>query len=276
MIRYDLHCHSTHSDGLLTPAEVIRRAAAHGVDVVALTDHDELSGLAEAREAARECGIAFIDGAELSATWEDDTVHIVGLRVDPADASLVAGLSSVRSGRDARARRIGDALDAVGVHDAFEGAQAHATGGGLIARTHFARHLIATGHARDMKDAFRRFLTTGKPGHVPHAWATLTQAVDWIRRSGGQAVLAHPGRYRLTEGAMERLLGEFRDLGGDAIEVLSPSHTPAQYVEFAAAARRFGLAVSGGSDFHAPGESRMDIGGLPTMPAGAEPVWRTW
>ena len=276
MLRYDLHCHSTRSDGVLAPADVMRRAAARGVDVVALTDHDELAGLDEAREAARGAGMRFIDGSELSVTWQGDTVHVVALGIDPGNAELSRGLADVRSGRDARARRIGDALATAGIPDAFEGALGYVTNERLISRTHFARFLIDTGHACDMKDAFKRFLTTGKPGYVPHAWASLPDVVGWIHGAGGQAVIAHPGRYKLTQSGMRELLAEFRELGGDALEVVSPSHTAAQYTEFATLARTFGLKASCGSDFHGPDESWLDFGDLPPLPAGVEPVWDTW
>jgi 3',5'-nucleoside bisphosphate phosphatase len=276
MTRYDLHCHSTLSDGLLTPSEVVRRAAERGVAVLALTDHDEVAGLAEARVAAREAGVQFIEGSELSVTWRDHTVHIVALGVDPENSLLANGLETVRTTRDARARRIAQSLAASGIPDALEGALAYVTSERLISRTHFARHLIDAGHARDMKEAFKRFLTTGKPGYVPHTWATLSDAVGWIHAAGGQAVIAHPGRYKLTNVELRALITEFRDLGGDALEVVSPSHTPAQYTEFAALARAFGLKGSCGTDFHGPGESRLDFGELPPLPAGVDPVWSAW
>jgi predicted metal-dependent phosphoesterase TrpH len=276
MTRYDLHCHSTRSDGLLSPADVVRRAAGRGVDVIALTDHDEVAGLDEAREASRETGVMFVAGSELSVTWRDTTVHIVALGIDPRDARLAAGLESVRQGRDARARRIGASLAEAGIDDTFEGALTYVTSERLISRTHFARHLIDKGHARDMKDAFKRFLTAGKPGHVPHAWATLSQAIDWIHGAGGQAVIAHPGRYKLTHAGLREMVREFRDIGGHGIEVVSPSHTRAQYDEFAALARVCGLKASCGSDFHGPGESRFDFGELPPLPSGVEPIWTGW
>ncbi|HLW11700.1 MAG TPA: 3',5'-nucleoside bisphosphate phosphatase [Casimicrobiaceae bacterium] len=275
-MRYDLHCHSTRSDGLLTPSEVLRRAAERGVAVLALTDHDEVAGLAEARVAAREAGVQFIEGSELSVTWHDHTVHIVALGIDPEIGLLANGLENVRTGRDARARRIAQSLAASGIPDALEGALAYVTSERLISRTHFARHLIDAGHARDMKEAFKRFLTTGKPGYVPHTWATLSDAVGWIHAAGGQAVIAHPGRYKLTDVELRALVNEFRDLGGDALEIVSPSHTPAQYAEFAALARAFGLKASCGTDFHGPGESRVDFGELPPLPLGVDPVWSAW
>jgi len=276
MPRYDLHCHSTHSDGLLTPAAVVARAAERGVDVLALTDHDELSGLAEARDAARNAGVTLICGSELSVTWDGITVHIVALGIDPANATLSEALSGIRSGRSTRARRIGDALADAGIQGAYEGAMRYVTSERLVSRTHFARYLVEAGHAREMKDVFARYLTPGKPGHVAHHWATLSQAVGWIHAAGGQAVIAHPGRYPVGARELRRLLTEFRDIGGDAIEVVSPSHTRAQYAEFATHARILGLRASCGSDWHGPGESAMELGALPDLPAGVVPVWQDW
>ncbi len=275
-MRYDLHCHSTRSDGLLSPAEVVRRAAARGVDVLALTDHDETAGLDEARAAADEAGIALITGAELSVSWEDITIHVVALHFDPAHEALLGGLEQIRSGRDSRARRIAESLTAAGVPGAYDGARRYVTSERLISRTHFARFLVEAGHANEMKDVFSRYLTPGRPGYVAHAWASLGDAVAWIHAAGGQAVLAHPGRYKVTSTGLTRLLGEFRDLGGDAIEVLSPSHQAAQVAQFASLARSYGLAASTGSDYHGPGESRLDLGDLPPLPFGVDPVWKRW
>ena len=276
MRRYDLHCHSTRSDGLLAPAAVVGRAAERGVDVLALTDHDEVSGLAEARSAAAATKMEFVCGTELSVSWEDLTIHVVGLRIDPENPMLVAGLAAIREGRTSRARRIGDALAAAGIPGAYEGALKYVTSERLISRTHFARFLVESGYAREVKDVFKRYLVPGKPGYVEHGWATLGEAVQWIHVAGGQAVVAHPGRYKVGSGGMRRLLSEFRDVGGDAIEVLSPSHTPAQYTEFATQCRVYGFAGSCGSDYHGPGESWMDLGDLPPMPVGVIPVWHDW
>lgn len=276
MIRYDLHCHSTYSDGLLPPAEVVRLAASRGVDVLALTDHDETHGLGEAQAAAREAGITLVNGSELSVTWEGQTIHVVALAIDPTGEALLAALAGVRAGRDARARRIAESLATAGIPDAFEGARVYVTSEALISRTHFARFLVETGHARDVKEAFKRFLTLGKPGYVPHAWATLQDALAWIRAAGGYPVVAHPGRYKLPAADMRRLLAEFRDNGGAAIEVLSSSHTPAQSDEYARLARVFGLKASCGSDYHGPGESWMEFGDLAPLPTGLTPVWSDW
>jgi predicted metal-dependent phosphoesterase TrpH len=276
MPRYDLHCHSTWSDGLCTPGAVVERAAGRGVDVLALTDHDELGGLPEARAAADERGITLINGVEVSVSWETHTIHVLGLRVDPAEPLLAEGLATVRQGRSERARRMADSLAAVGIRGAYEGALQYVTSERLISRTHFARFLVETGRAAEVKDVFKRYLTRGKPGYVPHQWASLPDALAWIRAAGGQAVVAHPGRYPLSPTAMRRLLGEFRDLGGEAIEVISASHNAAQADEFATYARTFGFAASAGSDWHGPGESWLDLGALPPLPSDLEPVWQRW
>jgi 3',5'-nucleoside bisphosphate phosphatase len=276
MPRYDLHSHSTYSDGLLPPAAVVQRAAARGVDFYALTDHDDTGGLAEAAAAARETSLTFVPGAELSVSWETQTIHIIALQIDPANRVLDEGLASIRSGRDARAHRIAEALAKAGIPGAYEGARRFVTSERLISRSHFARFLVEAGYAKETKDVFKKYLVQGKPGYVAHAWATLPDAVEWIHAAGGQAVVAHPGRYRVTATGMRRLLGEFRDAGGDGIEVLSPSHTPAQFAEYATYARTFGLLASMGSDYHGPGEGWIDLGDLPSMPAGVTPVWSKW
>jgi len=276
MTRYDLHCHSTWSDGLLAPAAVVARAAANGVDVLALTDHDETGGLAEARDAAIAAGIELVYGSELSVTWEEVTIHVIALGIDPGNSILSEGLAAIRAGRSIRARRIADALAAAGIPGAYEGAMKFVTSERLVSRTHFARFLIETGHARDMKEVFKRYLTRGKPGYAPHKWASLSDAVGWIHAAGGQAVIAHPGRYDVTANGMRTLLADFRDVGGDGLEVLSPSHTAAQFSEYATHARTFGLRASCGSDWHGPGESRLELGDLPAMPANVVPIWKDW
>jgi hypothetical protein len=274
--RYDLHAHSTHSDGLLAPAALVRRAKARGVDVLALTDHDELSGLGEAQYQAAESGLSLIAGAELSVSWRDTTLHVLGLRIDPSCAALRDGLERIRAGRADRARRIGASLADAGIADAYEGALSFVTSERLISRTHFARFLVRAGHVRDVKDVFKRFLVRGKPGYVEHAWAKLPEAIGWIRAAGGRAVLAHPGRYKLGPAALRELLGEFRAAGGDGIEVVSPSHTSAQTTEFAGHARHLDLLGSAGSDYHGPGESHADLGDMRPLPVGVTPVWHDW
>lgn len=262
---------------MLSPADLVGLAAARGVDMLALTDHDDLSGLAEAAEAATRHGLRLINGVEISSVWGDDlSVHVVGLGVSTGDATLRDGLERIRESRTARAQRMADSLAAAGISGALEGALTYAGNATLLSRTHFARFLSEQGYARDTRSVFNHYLVPGKPGYVEHQWALLEDAVNWIHSSGGFAVLAHPGRYGLTRARMRDLLGEFRDLGGDGIEVLSGSHTPEQFREFAMLAREFGLAASRGSDFHGPGESRTELGSLPALPAGVKPVWQSW
>ncbi len=276
MAHYDLHCHSTCSDGLLSPAAVVQRALTRGVTHLALTDHDDTGGLAEAAATARDSALTLIPGAELSVSWGSHTLHVVALQIDPGNDVLSEGLSSIRDGRDQRAHRMADALAQAGIPGAYEGARKFVTSERLISRTHFARYLVEAGHARETRDVFKRYLVPGKPGYVEHPWATLGQAIDWIHGAGGQAVLAHPGRYRVSSSGMRELLTEFRDRSGDGIEVLSSAHTQAQVAEFARHSRIFGLLASSGSDYHGPGESVVDLGDLPELPAGVVPVWSRW
>lgn len=272
-MKVDLHSHSTCSDGLLSPAELVERAVLRGVDLLALTDHDELAGLAPARAAAAQWGLRLIDGVEISVQWEETTLHIVGLNVDAGHAPLAEGLAAIRSGREHRALRMADSLAAAGIAGSLEGARRYAKNPELLSRSHFARYLVEAGHARDTNAVFRNFLTPGKPGYVPHQWAALTDALGWITGSGGLAVLAHPGRYPLNQQQAEKLLGEFVELGGAAVEVVTGSHTPDEFVVWARYAKRFGLRASAGSDFHGPGEGYRDIGNVPVLPAGCDPVW---
>lgn len=273
---HDLHCHSSYSDGLLPPGELVARAAGRGVRVLALTDHDEVGGLAEASAAARELGIEFIAGVEVSVSWGGQTLHVVGLRIDSESPSLRAGLDRIRTGRSARARRMSEGLAQAGIAGALEGAQAYAANPRLVSRTHFARFLVERGHARDMQAVFKRYLTAGNPGYVPHEWASLEEAIAWIREAGGLAVLAHPGRYRMENWQREEMLERFRALGGVAVEVVTGSHTPEQYASWAKAAQRHGLLASCGSDFHGPGESYRDLGELPPLPSLCTPVWEAF
>jgi 3',5'-nucleoside bisphosphate phosphatase len=276
MPNIDLHCHSNVSDGILLPAAVAARARANGVDVWALTDHDEIGGIAAARAAAQECGLHFVPGVEISITWGGETVHIVGLQIDETNAALVQGLAATRSGRAQRGREMAQQLATAGIPGAFEGALKYVGNPLLISRTHFARYIIELGICRDIGEVFRTYLTEGKPGYVPHRWATLTDAVGWIRGAGGIAVVAHPGRYRFSALAQDALFDEFKQLGGIAIEVTTGSHTPDQYDEYAKIANRYGFLASRGSDFHGPGESRVDLGHLPPLPDSVTPVWHNW
>ncbi len=273
---FDLHCHSAASDGVLTPAAVVRRAAANGVQVLALTDHDELAGLAQAQAAADEHGVRLVPGVEISITWDGITIHIVGLGIDPRSDVLARGLAHVRASRARRAERIAAEFDRLGIPGALEGAYAFAGNPNLIGRAHFARFLVEQGVARDVKAVFGRFLVAGKPGYVPHEWAALADAVGWIRASGGRAVVAHPGRYRLSPERLREFFVEFIDAGGEGVEVVTGSHSRAQYAEYARLARELGLAASRGSDFHGPDESEIDLGRLPPLPPDLKPVWHDW
>jgi 3',5'-nucleoside bisphosphate phosphatase len=272
---FDLHCHSTVSDGLLSPPELVAHAAERGVKVLALTDHDDLGGLKIAREAALEHGIQFVNGVEISVTWKRRTLHIVGLKIDIDNIPLKTALDKVRIGRDERAHEMGADLARVGILGAYEGAKALAKQS-IITRTHFARFLVANGHAKDTKSVFKKYLVKGKPGFKEHEWMDLKSAVDLINGAGGQAVIAHPGRYDLGTINMLLLMHEFRSLGGAAIEVVTGSHTPPQYQQFAKIAHKFSLKSSLGSDFHGSGISYMGMGCIPDLPEICVPVWQDW
>lgn len=276
MLNADLHCHSNVSDGMLAPADLAARAKANGVELWALTDHDELGGIATARKAAAALDLPFIAGVEISITWANKTVHIVGLGIDEHDAALREGLDSVRGGRSRRGREMAEQLAQVGIPGAYEGALKFADNPEMLGRTHFARFLVEAGVQPTVSEVFAHYLIEGKPGFVPHRWGTLEEAVGWIRGAGGRAVIAHPGRYSFTDMQLDALISAFRDLGGEGIEVVTGSHTPDQYDSFARIARHAGLLASRGSDFHGPAESRVDLGTLPPLPAGLIPVWHDW
>ena len=269
----DLHCHSTVSDGTLEPEAVAARARANGVDLWALTDHDEVGGLQRAAAAARAQGMAFLTGAEISVTFAGTTVHIVGLGFDASDERLVQGLRQTRGGRGERAQEMAAQLAQVGIPGAYEGALRYVGNPELISRTHFARFLVEQRVCRDTGEVFRRFLTEGKPGFVPHRWARLGDAVRWICDAGGVAIIAHPARYSLSANEEFALFSEFRQHGGQGVEVVTGSHTAAECATYAGMAREFGLAASRGSDFHSPDESHTDLGTLPPLPGDLTPVW---
>ncbi|MBI5007206.1 MAG: PHP domain-containing protein [Nitrosomonadales bacterium] len=281
MLDYDLHCHSRVSDGTLTPTELVARAAERGVKVLALTDHDDVAGLAEAAQAAAQHGIQLINGVEISVSWRKHTVHIVGLHIDPANPALAEGLRSIRRGRMHRAELMAESLARSGIGGVLDGALRYASNPEMIGRTHFARYMVEAGHCKDVRSVFNRYLVKGKPGYVSHEWAALEDALTWIRAAGGIAVLAHPGRYTAGRKPMGRttlleLLQEFVSLGGKGIEVVSGSHTPPQFAEFARYAKEFDLLCSCGSDFHGPEESYRDLGRLPDFPLECVPVWTEW
>ena len=273
ILNADLHCHSVVSDGTLTPEALAERAASNGVELWALTDHDEIGGQARAAAAAKAVGMRYITGVEISVTFLGKTVHIVGLGINTDNADLCEGLERTRGGRRLRAQDMADGLAKVGIKGAFEGALQYVSNPDLISRTHFARHLVETGVCRDTNEVFRKYLTEGKPGFVEHRWASLKDAVGWITGAGGMAVVAHPARYKFTPNEEYALFTEFKGHGGRGVEVVTGSHSAAEYVTYAATAQEFGLAASRGSDFHSPLESHTELGTLPYLPGGLTPVW---
>ena len=273
ILNADLHCHSVVSDGTLTPEALAARAAANGVELWALTDHDEIGGQQRAAAAAHANGMKYLTGTEISVTFVGQTVHIIGLGFDPDDPQMRQGLADTRGGRGARAMEMSDALAKVGILGAYEGALRYVGNPELISRTHFARHLVESGVCKDTNEVFRRFLIEGKPGFVPHRWASLRHAVRWITAAGGVAVIAHPARYKFSANEEYALFTEFKAHGGQGVEVVTGSHTAAEYVKYGETAREFGLAASRGSDFHSPTESHTDLGRLPYLPGELTPVW---
>lgn len=271
----DLHCHSVVSDGTMTPEDLAARAKANGVELWALTDHDEIGGQHRAAAAAQSQGLAYLTGTEISVTFAGTTVHIVGLGFDPDNAALAQGLAATRGGRGQRAQEMAAQLADVGIEGAYEGALQFVGNPELISRTHFARFLVETKVCRDTAEVFRKYLIEGKPGYVPHRWAALGDAVRWITEAGGLAVIAHPARYKFTATEEYALFSEFKAHGGAGVEVVTGSHTAAEYVTYAAMAEEFGLAASRGSDFHSPDESHTDLGTLPYLPGHLTPIWET-
>jgi hypothetical protein len=275
MLVYDLHSHSTASDGTLSPTDLITRAKQQGVDVLALTDHDTLAGLDEAHKAAKENQLTLISGVEVSASWGSHTLHIVGLGVDPNNQALQKGLQQLQNIRVERARKIAEKLEKAGIPNALAGAQALA-GAGNVTRTHFARHIVNMGKANNVNDVFKHYLKPNKPGYVTTHWADLEQALDWIVQAGGQAVIAHPDRYNITASKFRAFLAEFKDLGGTAIEVVHSNANRDAVLNNANFARTFGLKASMGSDFHSPGSPWVELGKLPPLPSDLIPVWESW
>ncbi len=273
LLNADLHCHSVVSDGTLTPEQLALRAKENGVELWALTDHDEIGGQARATAAARAVGLPYVTGTEISVTFANVTVHIVGLGFDPTNAQLDQGLRNTRGGREQRARQMSAELARVGIPGAYEGAIKYVDNPELISRTHFARYIVESGYCPDTNAVFRKYLAEGKPGFVPHRWANLGDAVQWITQAGGVAVIAHPARYRFTANEEFALFTEFKAHGGRGAEVVTGAHSAADYVKYAGFCQEFGLAASRGSDFHSPDESHTDLGKLPDLPGSVQPVW---
>ncbi len=273
---HDLHSHSTASDGTLSPSELVAHASEAGVRVLALTDHDTTAGLVEADQAAREHGLTLVPGAEVSVTWHGRTVHVLGLQLDRESPQLLEGLARLRAFRDWRALEIGRRLEKHGIQGAYAGARRLASGT-IVSRTHFARYLVEQGVASNIREVFRHFLVKNKPGYVQGRWASLAEAVGWIRAAGGQAVVAHPARYRLTASKLRALLHEFVDCGGEGLEVVSGSHSPEDARIMATYAREIGLLASSGSDFHGPDQASSNkLGGIAELPQGCTPIWEAW
>lgn len=273
LLNADLHCHSVVSDGTLTPEALAARAKANGVQLWALTDHDEVGGQERAIASAKALDMKYLTGVEISITFAGKTVHIVGLGFDHNNTDLVQGLRNTRGGRAERAKEMSEGLAKVGIHGAYEGALKYAGNHELISRTHFARFLVESGVCKDTSEVFRKYLTEHKPGFVPHRWASLENAVNWITGAGGVAVIAHPARYGFTANEEFALFTEFINHGGRGVEVITGSHSSADALQYADTALEFNLAASRGSDFHSPDESHTDLGTLPWLPGQLKPVW---
>ena len=273
LLNADLHCHSVVSDGTLTPEALAARAKANGVQLWALTDHDEIGGQERAMAAAKALDMKYLTGVEISITFAGKTVHIVGLGFDHTNEVLVQGLRNTRGGRAERAKEMSEGLAKVGIQGAYEGALKFAGNHELISRTHFARFLVESGVCKDTSEVFRKYLTENKPGFVPHRWASLENAVKWITEAGGLAIIAHPARYGFTANEEFALFTEFKHHGGRGVEVVTGSHSSADALQYAETALEFELAASRGSDFHSPDESNTDLGTLPWLPGQLKPVW---
>ncbi|MEI7426870.1 MAG: 3',5'-nucleoside bisphosphate phosphatase [Betaproteobacteria bacterium] len=272
-INADLHCHSIISDGTLTPEDLALRAHKNGVQLWSLTDHDVIGGQKRAQLAAQNLGMKYLGGVEISVSWMGQTIHIVGIGIDPENPTLIEGLRKTRDGRSARGKEIARQLEVIGIPGVYEGALTYAGNPELLSRTHFARYLVEKKVCRSIDDVFKNYLVEGKPGYIGHEWASLEESVEWITAAGGIAVIAHPGRYRLSDMQKHELYQAFKNAGGKGIEVITGSHTPSQYEEYAKIAQQYGFYASRGSDFHDPDESRIDLGQLPHLPSTLQPVW---
>lgn len=275
MPNVDLHCHSTASDGSLSPRELLDHAREQGVDVLALTDHDTTAGLASASQAANEAGVRLVPGIEISVSWGGRTLHILGLNIDPDNAALNQGLIRLREFRHWRAKEIARKLDKAGIPGSYD-AVCRMSGEQIISRTHFARFLVENGHAKDIKQVFKRYLVSGKPGHVAGKWASLAEAIDWIHGAGGRAVIAHPARYSLSATKLRVLFNEFKEMGGDGLEVACGSQSRRECQRMAQYARQYDLLASCGSDYHGPQHAWLALGRVAPLPTDCTPVWYDW
>lgn len=272
---YDLHCHSSFSDGTLPVEALVHLAVEQGVDVLALTDHDSTEGVALAQSVAASTVLQLVAGVEISATWEGRTVHIIGLNIDISSPLLQMGLQGLRDQRNRRAKVIIERLEKKGIKGVAEGIE-QLVEGSILSRTHFARYLVQAGYAKDMAQAFKKFLTKGAPAYVAGGWAPMREVVEWIQSAGGKAVIAHPGRYKLGSGRLRQLVADFRECGGDAIEVYSGSQPREDSWRFTRLSREFGLLASVGSDYHGPEQHWVQLGRMPKLPAECAPIWQDW
>ncbi|MCK5897513.1 MAG: PHP domain-containing protein [Methylococcales bacterium] len=270
--KYDLHSHSTASDGDLKPTELLVRAKAQGVDTLALTDHDTLGGIEEALATAKLIDMDFITGIELSTTWRNRCFHLVGLNIDPNSAILLEGIAEQQRLRMVRTETMALKLEKKGIKGAYEAVK-KVTGDGMVTRSHFASFLVKEGHVTDMQAAFNRYLGDGKPAFVSTNWISLIEAVHWIKEAGGVAVLAHPLRYRITASWMRRLLAEFKEMGGAGLEVVTGRDSKEDIITSYNYAKKFELAGSTGSDFHSPHNKWVELGRYSDLPDDIKPIW---
>ena len=273
--QYDLHCHSTASDGELTPTELVEYASRCGINVLALTDHDDTSGLQEASQIAANHNIEFISGVEISTTWNGRLIHIVGLNFDACNLTLQQGLQNLRDQREERGEKIAQKLDKRGIKDALLGAKQFSNGQ-ILSRTHFARYLVEAGYSKNLNDAFKKHLGDGKPAYVASEWAALEDTVTWIKAAGGVAVIAHPARYKLSATKLRLLISDFKACGGEGFEVVSGSQDNNEMRNMAEYARRYELYASVGSDYHGPSQAWLGMGKQPPLPKDCVPIWDLW
>ncbi|ENB3579273.1 5'-3' exoribonuclease [Escherichia coli] len=273
---YDLHSHTTASDGCLTPEALVHRAVEMRVGTLAITDHDTTAAIAPAREEISRSGLALnlIPGVEISTVWENHEIHIVGLNIDITHPLMCEFLAQQTERRNQRAQLIAERLEKAQIPGALEGAQRLAQGG-AVTRGHFARFLVECGKASSMADVFKKYLARGKTGYVPPQWCTIEQSIYVIHHSGGKAVLAHPGRYNLSAKWLKRLVAHFAEHHGDAMEVAQCQQSPNERTQLATLARQHHLWASQGSDFHQPCPW-IELGRKLWLPAGVEGVWQLW
>ena len=273
---YDLHSHTTASDGRLAPEALVHRAGEMRVGTLAITDHDTVDGIPAAQAEIARAGLALnlITGVEISTVWENHEIHIVGLNIDIHHPALTAFLDQQKERRNLRGQLIGERLEKANIPGAWEAALKLADGG-AVTRGHFARFLVEQGKANNFGDVFKKYLARGKTGYVPPQWCTIKEAIDVIHHSGGVAVMAHPGRYNLSAKWLKRLLAHFSEQGGDAMEVAQCQQAPHERAQLATYAREYSLLASQGSDFHQPCPW-IELGRKLWLPAGVEGVWQCW